>query len=191
MSEAFGARLAKAVETAAATHQDFLARSASTAAEAAEVIRDAVQDGKMVLVFGNGGSATDAQHLATELVVKYAKVRRAVAAMALTTDGAVMTAAANDLGVKAIFARQVEAFGKPGDVAVAITTSGRSANVIEALKVANACGMVTIALTGHDGGDAGTLAKVHVNVPSDVTARIQEVHRTWIHAVCEWVEEDL
>lgn len=191
MSDAFGSVLAKAVDAAAATHQDFLARSVSTATEAAQVIRDAVRDGKMVLVFGNGGSATDAQHLATELVVKYARVRRAVAAMALTADGAVMTAAANDLGVKAIFARQVEAFGKPGDVAVAITTSGRSPNVVEALKTANACGMVTIALTGRDGGDAGTLAKVHVNVPSDVTARIQEVHRTWIHAVCEWVEEDL
>ena len=191
MSDDFGSMLAKAVEAAAATHQDFLARSVSTATEAAQLIRDAVREGRMVLVFGNGGSATDAQHLATELVVKYAKVRRAVAAMALTTDGAVMTAAANDLGVKAIFARQIEAFGKPGDVAVAITTSGRSPNVVEALKAANAQGMVTIALTGRDGGDAGTVAKVHVNVPGDVTARIQEVHRTWIHAVCEWVEEDL
>ena len=191
MSGAFGSVLAKAVGAAATTHQDFLARSVSAATEAAQVIRDAARNGKLVLVFGNGGSATDAQHLATELVVKYARVRRAVAAIALTADGAVMTAAANDLGVQAMFARQVEALGKPGDVAVAITTSGRSPNVVEALKAANACGMVTIALTGRDGGDAGTLAKVHVNVPSDVTARIQEVHRTWIHAVCEWVEEDL
>ena len=191
MSGDFGSRLAKAVEAAAASHQDFLARSASTATEAAQVIRDAVQDGRTVLVFGNGGSATDAQHFATELVVRFVRVRRAVAALALTADGAVMTAAANDLGVEAIFARQVEALGKAGDVAVAITTSGRSPNVVEALKVANARGMVTIALTGRDGGDAGTLAKVHVNVPSDVTARIQEVHRTWIHAVCEWVEEGL
>ncbi len=191
MSEVFGSRLAKAIEAAAATHRDFLAQSASGAAEAAMVIRDAVQAGRMVLVFGNGGSATDAQHLATELVVKYARVRRAIAAVALTADGAVITAAANDLGVEAIFARQIEALGKPGDVAVAITTSGRSANVVEALKAANARGMVTIALTGRDGGEAGPLATVHVNVPSDVTARIQEVHRTWIHAVCEWVEEDL
>ena len=191
MSEAFGARLAKAVEAAAATHENFLARSASTSTEAAQVIRDAIQDGRMILMFGNGGSATDAQHFATELVVKYARVRRAVAAVALTADSAVLTAAANDMGVKAIFARQVEALGRPGDVAVAISTSGRSPNVVEALKVANACGMVTIALTGFDGGEVGTLAKVHVNVPSDVTARIQEVHRTWIHAVCEWVEEDL
>ena len=141
------------------------------------MIRDAVQDGRMVLAFGNGGSATDAQHLATELLVKYARSRRAVAALALTADSAVLTAAANDLGIEAMFARQVEALGKPGDVALAITTSGRSANVVEAIKVANAQGMVTIALTGRDGGEAGALAKVHVNVPSDVTARIQEVHR--------------
>ena len=191
MSDTFGSLLTKAVEAAAAAHENFLARSASTATEAAQVIRDAIRDGRVVLIFGNGGSATDAQHFAAELVVKYARVRRAVAAVALTADGAVMTAAANDLGVEAIFARQVEALGRPGDVAVAISTSGRSPNVIEALKVANACGMVTIALTGRDGGEVGTLAKVHVNVPSDVTARIQEVHRTWIHAVCEWVEEDL
>jgi len=191
MSDGFGSVLEKAVGAAATTHQDFLARSVSAATEAAQLIRDAARDGKLVLVFGNGGSATDAQHLATELVVKYARTRRAVAALALTADGAVLTAVANDLGVKAMFARQIEALGKAGDVAVAITTSGRSPNVVEALKAANARGMVTIALTGRDGGDAGTLARVHVNVPSDVTARIQEVHRTWIHAVCEWVEEDL
>jgi len=144
-----------------------------------------------VLAFGNGGSATDAQHLTAELVVRFARTRRAVAAIALTADSAVLTAAANDFGVAAMFARQVEALGRPGDVAVAMTTSGQSANVIEALKVARAKGMSTIALTGRDGGEAGTLADVHVNVPSEVTARIQEVHRTWIHAVCEWVEEDL
>lgn len=191
MSGTFGSLLTKAVEAGAAAHETFLARSASTATEAAQVIRDAIRDGRMVLIFGNGGSATDAQHFAAELVVKYARVRRAVAAVALTADGAVMTAAANDLGVESIFARQVEALGRSGDVAVAISTSGRSPNVIEALKVANARGMVTIALTGRDGGEVGTLAKVHVNVPDEVTARIQEVHRTWIHAVCEWVEEDL
>ena len=191
MSVEFGSRLARAVEAGAAAHQEFLARSSPAAGEAAQVIRDAVQAGRIVLVFGNGGSATDAQHFAAELVVRFARVRRAAAALALTADGAVLTAAANDLGVEVMFARQIEAFGKPGDVAVAITTSGRSANVVEALKVANAQGMVTIALTGRDGGEAGALAQVHVNVPCDVTARIQEVHRTWIHAVCEWVEEDL
>lgn len=191
MPEAFDRCLAGAVDASAATHQDFLKRSAPAAEQAARVIREAVREGRLVLVFGNGGSATDAQHLAAELVVRFTRVRRAVAALALTSDGAVLTATANDVGVEAMFARQVEALGRPGDVAVAITTSGRSANVIKALEAANARGLVTIALTGRDGGAAGTLAKVHVNVPSDVTARIQEVHRTWIHAVCEWVEEDL
>lgn len=191
MPGTFGPRLASAVDAAVATHREFLARSASPAEEAARVVRDAVLAGRLVLVFGNGGSATDAQHFAAELVVRFTRVRRAAAAMALSADGAVLTAAANDLGVEAMFARQVEAFGRSGDVAVAITTSGRSANVVEALKVAKARGMATIALTGRDGGEAGAIAGVHVNVPSDVTARIQEVHRTWIHAVCEWVEEDL
>jgi len=191
MSEAFESRLARTAEAAAATHREFVARSAPQAAEAAKAIHDAVQAGRLILVFGNGGSATDAQHLAAELVVRFVRQRRAVAAIALTADSAVLTAGANDLGVEAMFARQVEALGKPGDVAVAITTSGRSANVNEALKVANARGMITVALTGRDGGEAGSLANVHVNVPSGETARIQEVHRTWIHAVCEWVEEDL
>ena len=191
MTGGFASTLARTAEAAAAAHREFLERSGSQAAEAATVVRDAVREGRLVLVFGNGGSATDAQHFAAELVVRFVKVRRAVAALALTADGAVLTAAANDLGVGAMFARQIEALGKPGDVAVAITTSGRSANVNEALKAANARGLVTIALTGRDGGDAGTLAQVHVNVPSDATARVQEVHRTWIHAVCEWVEEEL
>jgi D-sedoheptulose 7-phosphate isomerase len=191
MAEAFGSRLSRTADAAAQTHRRFVAQSATQAAEGAKVIHDAVLDGRLVLVFGNGGSATDAQHLATELVVRFVKVRRAAAALALTADSAILTATANDLGTEAMFARQVEALGKRGDVAVAITTSGRSANVNEALRTANDRGMITVALTGRDGGEAGALAKVHVNVPSDETARIQEVHRTWIHAVCEWVEEDL
>lgn len=192
MAGAFGPRLARAVEATIAAHQAFVAAQVGPAGESgARLIRDAVLGGHLVLAFGNGGSATDAQHLTAELVVRFARTRRAVAAIALTADSAVLTAAANDFGVAAMFARQVEALGRPGDVAVAMTTSGQSANVIEALKVARAKGMSTIALTGRDGGEAGTLADVHVNVPSEVTARIQEVHRTWIHAVCEWVEEDL
>ena len=191
MAGAFGPTLARAVEGSIAAHQAFVAASGAQAESAARLIKDAARDGRLVLVFGNGGSATDAQHLATELVVRYAKVRRAVAALALTADSAVLTAAANDLGVAAMFARQVEALGRQGDVAVGITTSGQSANVIEGLRAAKARGLSTIALTGRDGGEAGRLADVHVNVPSQVTARVQEVHRTWIHAVCEWVEEDL
>jgi len=191
VASAFDSMLSQAVLGTIAAHQAFVAASGAQAESAARLIQEAVQTGRLVLVFGNGGSATDAQHLAAELVVRFAKARRAVAALALTADSAVLTATANDLGVAAMFARQIEALGRPGDVAVGITTSGRSANVIEGLRAAKARGLSTIALTGHDGGEAGPLADVHVNVPSRATARIQEVHRTWIHAVCEWVEEDL
>ncbi len=191
MAGSFRSTLAESVDAGAAAHRAFAAQAGTESERAAQLIRDAVQSRRLVLVFGNGGSATDAQHLAAELVVRFARTRRAAPALALTADGAVLTAVANDLGVNAMFARQIEALGRPGDLAVALTTSGRSANVVEALRVAKAAGLSTIALTGRDGGEAGALADVHVNVPSDVTARIQEVHRTWIHAVCEWVEEDL
>lgn len=191
MTDAFGPVLSRAIDGTVATHQVFGRDAAGAPAAGAAMIRDAVIAGRLVLVFGNGGSATDAQHLAAELVVRFARTRRAAAALALTTDGAVVTAAANDLGVDEMFSRQIEALGRPGDVAVAITTSGRSPNVIAGLKTARANGLSTVALTGRDGGEAGALADVHVNVPSEVTARIQEVHRTWIHAVCEWVEEAL
>lgn len=187
----FDRRLADAVDGTVAAHRAFVTTSGADAASGAALIRDAALAGRQVLVFGNGGSATDAQHLAAELVVRYTRTRRAIAALALTTDGAVLTAAGNDLGFDAVFARQIEALGRPGDVAVGITTSGRSANVMRALQTAKAQGLATIALTGRGGGDTVGLADVVINVPSDVTARIQEVHRTWIHAVCEWIEEGI
>ena len=187
----FDRHLADAVDGTVATHRAFVTTSGGDAAKGAALIRDAALAGRQVLVFGNGGSATDAQHLAAELVVRYTRTRRAIAALALTTDGAVLTAAGNDLGFDAVFARQIEALGRPGDVAVGITTSGRSANVTRALQTAKAQGLVTIALTGRGGGDTVGLADVVINVPSDVTARIQEVHRTWIHAVCEWIEDGI
>lgn len=187
----FGARLTEAIEDGVATHRAFAAQADGPAARGAQIIRDAVLAGRQVLVFGNGGSATDAQHFAAELVVRFVRARRAVAALALTTDGAVLTAAGNDLGFEAVFARQIEALGRPGDVAVAITTSGRSANVTAAVQAARARGLQTVALTGRGGGDLVGLAEVVVDVPATSTARIQEVHRTWIHAVCEWIEASL
>lgn len=187
----FDRRLTDAVDGTVAAHRAFVTMSGADAAKGAALIRDAALAGRQVLVFGNGGSATDAQHLAAELVVRYTRTRRAIAAVALTTDGAVLTAAGNDLGFDAVFARQIDALGRAGDVAVGITTSGRSANVTRALAAAKARGMSTIALTGRGGGDTVGLADVVIDVPSDVTARIQEVHRTWIHAVCEWIEEGI
>jgi D-sedoheptulose 7-phosphate isomerase len=144
-----------------------------------------------VLVFGNGGSAADAQHVAAELVGRFQRERRALAAVALTTDTSILTAIGNDYAYDRVFARQIEALGESGDIAFGITTSGGSANVIEAFRMAKARGLITVALTGRDGGEAGRAADIHVNVPDDSTARAQEVHRTLLHAICEIVEAGL
>jgi D-sedoheptulose 7-phosphate isomerase len=148
------------------------------------------RDGK-VLAFGNGGSASDAQHFAAELVGRFLQERRALPAIALTTDSSIVTAVANDYGYDRVFARQVEALGRPGDVAIGITTSGRSANVIAAFEAAKSRGVTTVALTGGDGGPAGAMADMHVNVPDPATPRVQEVHRTLLHVICEILELQL
>ncbi len=188
--DGFGPRWHATITETVAVHQRWL-ESSEDAARAAAMLRDAALGGRQLLTFGNGGSATDAQHLAAELVVRFVATRRAVAAVALTADSAVLTAAGNDLGFDQVFARQVEALGREGDVAVGFTTSGRSANVIAALRVARWKGMHVVALTGQDGLAVEDAADIVVAVPSAVTARIQEAHRTWIHAVCGWVEESL
>lgn len=157
--------------------------------EAAAAMRQAIADGHKILAFGNGGSAADAQHFAAELVGRFQRDRRGFAALALTTDTSTLTSVANDYGFDRVFARQVEAFGRPGDVVVAITTSGESPNVLNGVEQARAQGLRTIALTGRSGGPVGRLADVHVNVPVEVTARIQEVQRTLIHAICQLVED--
>ena len=144
-----------------------------------------------MLVFGNGGSAADAQHMAADLVGRFQRERRPVAALALTTDTSVLTAMANDYAFDRVFVRQIEALGNPGDVAFGISTSGRSANVVEGLRAASARGLRTIAMTGRDGGTVGGEADIHINVPDPSTARVQEAHRTLIHAICELVEREL
>ena len=135
-----------------------------------------LQDGGKILFFGNGGSAADAQHLAAELTVKYERVRPALAAVALTTDTSTLTAIANDFGFEDVFRRQVEALGKAGDVAIGISTSGRSPNVVAGLKAAKALGLVAAALTGGTGGDLLGVADPLIVVPSNRTSRIQEMH---------------
>ncbi|MGH9345957.1 MAG: D-sedoheptulose-7-phosphate isomerase, partial [Vicinamibacterales bacterium] len=157
--------------------------------EAAAAIARAVRGGGKVLVFGNGGSAADAQHVAAELVGRLERRRAAIAAVALSTDTSILTAVANDFGFDRVFARQVEALGRKGDVALAISTSGQSTNVLAAVEAARAAGLVVIALTGRDGGELGRKADMHVNVPEQDTARAQEVHRTLLHVLCELVEE--
>lgn len=158
---------------------------------AAGAMAGALREGGKILAFGNGGSAGDAQHFVAELVGRLERNRRAMAAVALTADTSILTAVANDYGFERVFARQIEAIGAPGDVALGISTSGDSANVRAGLDEARARGLTTVALTGRDGGAIGRSADVHVNVPEASTARAQEVHRTLLHALCELIEREL
>jgi D-sedoheptulose 7-phosphate isomerase len=155
---------------------------------AANAIIDTLAAGGKVLIFGNGGSAADAQHVAAELVSRFQLDRPAMAAIALTTDTSILTSIGNDIAYERIFARQIEALGRKGDIALGISTSGNSPNVVAGLVAAYDRGLRTIALTGRDGGPVGQLADIHVNVPSESTARIQEVHRTLLHVICDLVE---
>jgi len=155
--------------------------------KAAEIIKESLQRGGKVLTCGNGGSAADAQHFAAELVVKYMKEREAYPAIALSVNPSTVTAASNDLGYERVFARQIEAFGNPGDVLVAISTSGRSPNVNEAVKVAKSCGMKVIYLTGEREPEARHI-DILIKVPSKETPRIQEAHITILHIIAEFVE---
>jgi D-sedoheptulose 7-phosphate isomerase len=150
-----------------------------------------IRGGGNLMFFGNGGSAADAQHLATELTVRYKTDRAAIAAIALTTDSSALTAAGNDLGFERVFARQIEALGRPGDVAIALSTSGKSPNVIAALKQAKAMKLVTVALGGKGGGDMKGLADHLLVVPSDTTARIQEMHIALGQMLCGALEIEL
>jgi D-sedoheptulose 7-phosphate isomerase len=155
---------------------------------AAEVIIQALGEDGRLLTFGNGGSAADAQHVASELVGRFLRQRRSLSAIALTTDSSVLTSVANDESFDRVFARQIEGLGRPGDVVLGISTSGRSPNVIAGFAAARAQGLRTIALTGGDGGAMGPMVDVHVNVPSTSTPRVQEVHRTLLHVICDLVE---
>ncbi len=178
----------RVLDDAVALHQQMRAGPLDAVARAADLIVSVYRAGGKVLVFGNGGSAADAQHFAAELVGRFERDRPGMAAVALTTDTCVMSAVANDYGFERIFARQIEALGRPGDVAVAISTSGASPNVVAGVREAVGRGLHTVALTGRNGGALGGMAQVHINVPHDVTCRIQEVHMTLLHAICEIVE---
>ena len=179
----------RTLKEAAAAHER-MAANAGPIAAAASAIAAALKAGRSVLVFGNGGSAADAQHFAAELVGRYEHDRKAWPAIALTTDTSALTAIGNDYGFDRVFARQIEALGKAGDIAIGITTSGNSPNVLRALETAKERGLTTVALTGR-GGTAGTLAAHHIAVAEDRTARVQEIHATVLHVICELVEMDL
>jgi D-sedoheptulose 7-phosphate isomerase len=184
------ARLADSVFAAAAALHERVRQNAGPTLVAAQAMADALRSGSKLLVFGNGGSAADAQHLSAELVGRFQKERAALPAMALTVDTSILTSVANDYSYKQVFVRQIEALGRPGDIAFGISTSGESPNVLLALQAARARGMKTIALTGRDGGTSGAAAEIHVNVPDQSAARVQEVHRTILHVMCEVIESD-
>jgi len=160
-------------------------------ARAADFITDCLTKRSKLLVCGNGGSASDAAHFATELVVRFAKDRPAYPAICLTGDGGLLTAAGNDYGFDEIFARQVAAFGVPGDLLICLTTSGKSKNVLRALEEARPRKLKTIAFLGRDGGSTIGIADVDLLVASDSTARIQEAHQLLLHVICEAMESRL
>jgi phosphoheptose isomerase len=156
--------------------------------EAVDLIEQCLRAGNKLLLCGNGGSAADAAHFATELVVRFARDRRAYPAICLATDGGLLTAAGNDYGFDEIFARQVAAIGVRGDVLICLTTSGRSKNVARALEEAKARKLKTIAFLGRDGGSTIGMADVDLLVRNDSTARIQEAHQLLLHTLCEIIE---
>ncbi len=160
-------------------------------AEAAAICWTALAANRRVLAFGNGGSAAEAQHFAAELSGRFARDRRALPALALTTDTSVLTAVGNDYGFDRVFGRQVEAFGGPGDVAVGISTSGRSPNVVDGLRTARARGLTTIAVAGASAADLAPHADLVLAVTGPSTARIQEGHLTVLHVICDLVESAL
>jgi phosphoheptose isomerase len=180
--------LVKIFAATSAAHERFAQSQLSTIEAAAAAIVKCLRDGGKVLAFGNGGSASDAQHLVAELVGRFELERRAFAAIGLTADSNVVTAISNDYGYEHVFVRQVQGLGRAGDVAFGISTSGHSPNVRAALRSANEQGLVTIALTGRKGGEIGAEAQIHINVSEESTPRIQEVHRTVLHAMCSLID---
>ena len=159
--------------------------------QATKLIIDAYKNGNKTLIAGNGGSAADAQHIAAEFVSRFYFDREALASIALTTDTSILTAIGNDYGFDRVFARQIEANGLKGDIFIAISTSGNSKNIIEAIKVAKAKNLYTVALTGMSGGKIANMCDITIKVPSSSTPRIQESHILIGHIMCEIVEKQL
>ena len=181
----------EAFATSADVKQQFVRTYAQKILDVAQLMIRAFNDGRKVLLFGNGGSATDASHLAAEFVGRYRRDRTPLSAIALTTDMAALTCIANDYDYDEIFARQIEAHGRKGDVAIAISTSGNSLNVLRGAEAARSRGLITIGWTGATGGKLVDLVEYCFCVPSTETARIQECHLTMGHVLCELIEERL
>ena len=166
----------------------FLRDNIGKIARVVDSITEALKKGNKVLLFGNGGSAADAQHIAGEFVNRFLIERPPLPAIALTTDTSVLTSIGNDYDFADVFSKQIRALGQEGDIAWGFSTSGGSPNVIRALEAAKKMGLVTIGFTGRDGGAVGMVSDYHINVPSNVTPRVQEVHIVVSHAICELVD---
>jgi len=184
-------RARRSIEASVAVKQRLIssAETVMTIARVAEVLMASLQQGNKAILFGNGGSAADAQHIAAELVGRFAFERPALSALALSVNGSCITAIGNDYGYDRVFARQIEALGRPGDVAIGISTSGNSPNVVSAVLVAKKLGLHTVALTGSAGGELKNAVDHCICVPSDETPRIQECHILIGHIISELVEE--
>jgi D-sedoheptulose 7-phosphate isomerase len=183
----YAAHIAREIQESISVKTE-LRRVAEQIAEAATAIVNCLRAGGKLIVFGNGGSASDAQHMVAELVGRYAVKRQALAAIALTTNSSSLTAIANDFGFEEIFARQLEALAKPQDLVLAISTSGNSSNVLRGLEIAKALGLKKIGLTGNNGGKLRDLVDICIIAPSSSTPRIQEAHALIIHILCGIVE---
>ena len=181
----------QAFEESADVKRRFVQEHVDRIVQVAQVIAQAFREGHKVLLFGNGGSSTDASHIAAEFVGRYKRERRPLPAIALGTDMAAMTCIANDYDFADVFARQVKAHGQKGDVVIAISTSGNSPNVVKGLEAARELGLTTVGWTGGKGGKLAALVEYPFIVPSTVTARIQESHITLGHVLCELIEESL
>jgi len=184
-------RISQHFSDSAHTKLDAIEMLAAPLAGATEMMVGALVNNGKILACGNGGSAADAQHFAAELVGRFEMERQGLAAIALTTDSSIMTAVANDYGFKAVFERQVRALGQPGDILLAISTSGNSPSIVEAIHAAHDNDLHVVALTGKGGGEIGEILRdsdVHICVPSDRTARIQEVHLLAVHCLCDGID---
>jgi D-sedoheptulose 7-phosphate isomerase len=181
-------KILQAAQEISQVKEHFFRENVDAIVEIANVLTDALRQGGKILIFGNGGSAADAQHIAAEFVNRFLFDRAPLPAIALTTDTSILTSISNDMDFSLIFARQIEALGRKGDIAWGITTSGKSPNMIEGFRKAKEMGLATIALTGKDGGEALRMADYGLNVNSSSTPRIQEVHITVGHIICELVE---
>ena len=184
-------RISQHFADSAQTKLDAMELLAAPLAGAAEMMVGALVNNGKILACGNGGSAADAQHFAAELVGRFELERQGLAAIARTTDSSILTAVGNDYGYKTVFERQVRALGQPGDVLLAISTSGNSSSIVEAIRAAHDNELHVVALTGKGGGEIGQIlhdSDVHICVPSDRTARIQEVHLLTIHCLCDAID---